>query len=125
MNKFIKVSLLIVTPFLLLYFYKRVVCFFSDKVDSFDMICSVEWHLGLIICILFSTFSLYEIVFENSVNILNKWLIILVMYIFLEGISYFPLMIVSFVNIKSSSFLHFLPILFSLDLLNKRMEKVK
>jgi len=123
MTKIIKTVLLIIVPFLLLYAYRSIACFYSNKNFVFDMICSPNWSLGLIICIIFSFVSLYEIAFEFSANIFLKWLIIILAYIFVVGVLYFPLMIVSFINFDSSSFLHFIPILISLDLINKRIEK--
>jgi len=123
MTKITKTVLLIIVPFLLLYAYRSIACFYSNKNFVFDMICSSDWSLGLIICIIFSYVSLYEIAFEFSANIFLKWLIIILAYIFVVGVLYFPLMIVSFINFDSSSFLHFIPILISLDLINKRIEK--
>ena len=119
----IKIFLLIVAPFMLLFIYKYLACLLSDVQDSFDMICFSEWKTGLIICIIFVVYSLHQMIIQFSNNLLQKWVWILVMYIFLVGALFFPYLLSSFINIKFSGFIHFIPILLSLDLLSRWLEK--
>ena len=119
----IKIFLLIVAPFMLLFIYKYLACLLSDVQDSFDMICFSEWKTGLIICIIFVVYSLHQMIIQFSNNLYLKWTFILVTYILVFGIIALPYMIVSFVNIEFSGFLHFIPILLSLDLLSRWLEK--
>ena len=119
----IKIFLLIVAPFMLLFIYKYLACLLSDVQDSFDMICFSEWKTGLIICIIFVVYSLHQMIIQFSNNLYLKWTFILVTYILVFGIIALPYMIVSFVNIEFSGFLHFIPILLSLDLFSRWLEK--
>lgn len=123
MKLLIKISLLVFIPFFLIYIYKNLICSFNTDNFPVGIICRSGWKFGFIICLIFSLYSLFQIVFMFPYNLIEKWLWILGIYIFGLGIFAFPYMLVSFVNIEFSGFLHFLPILFSLDLLSKRIEK--
>ena len=92
--------------FFIFWLYVKSFCFFSNKLSSADLVCSLNWKDGIFLIVSYSIVKTFSPLLDFD-TIFKRFIVTLFLYSFSFAIIAFPFWVASFFqNFSANVFLH-------------------